>query len=421
MLKEIKGNLLNACEDVIAHQVNCKGVMGAGVAKQIKQNLMTTDSFSEYCNLCKTMSANVLLGSNHWCKAYNGKDIVNMFGEDIPTGKKLDTNYNALNSCLLLLMKKAKEHSKSIALPGYLGCGLAGGDWNLVYDMIKNNYNALNSCLLLLMKKAKEHSKSIALPGYLGCGLAGGDWNLVYDMIKNAAETHGIDVTIYYLPSSVKMLWEDFGDVPMDPETECIEEKWHGFEAGTHREEIWSWFEETFHASVAELMGLTPKVLPSLEEIRADYKSFRELTKDVKTLEDLKKLRHQFVIEINGVSISEFEEMPTEIEWVRYDGYGCLEDIYDYFDGKPKLRHQFVIEINGVSISEFEEMPTEIEWVRYDGYGCLEDIYDYFDGKPKFQINCKEHDELRYLVIGAITEDDVTEENYKRWQDWISK
>lgn len=224
------------------------------------------------------------------------------------------------------------------------------------------------------MKKAKEHSKSIALPGYLGCGLAGGDWNLVYDMIKNAAETHGIDVTIYYLPSSVKMLWEDFGDVPMDPETECIEEKWHGFEAGTHREEIWSWFEETFHASVAELMGLTPKVLPSLEEIRADYKSFRELTKDVKTLEDLKKLRHQFVIEINGVSISEFEEMPTEIEWVRYDGYGCLED-----------------------------------------------IYDYFDGKPKFQINCKEHDELRYLVIGAITEDDVTEENYKRWQDWISK
>lgn len=327
MLKEIKGNLLNACEDVIAHQVNCKGVMGAGVAKQIKQNLMTKDSFSEYCNLCKTMSANVLLGSDHWCKAYNGKDIVNMFGEDIPTGKKLDTNYSALNSCLLLLMKKAKEHKQSIALPGYLGCGLAGGDWNLVYDMI-----------------------------------------------KNAAETHGVDVTIYYLPSSVKMLWEDFGDVPMNPETECIEEKWHGFEAGTHREEIWSWFEETFHASVAELMGLTPKILPSLGEIRADYKAFRELTKYVRTLEDIKKLRHQFVIEINGVSISEFEEMPTEIEWVRYDGYGCLED-----------------------------------------------IYDYLDGKPKFLINCKECDELRYLVIGTITEKDITEENYKKWQDWVSK
>lgn len=173
---------------------------------------MTKDSFSEYYNLCKTMSANVLLGSNHWCKAYNGKYIVNMFGEDIPTGKKLDTNYNALNSCLLLLMKKAKEHEQSIGLPGYLGCGLAGGDWNRVYDMI-----------------------------------------------KNAAETCGVDVTIYYLPSSVKMLWEDFGDVPMDPETECLEKAWHGFAVGTHLEEIWHWFEETFHVSVAELMGLTPK------------------------------------------------------------------------------------------------------------------------------------------------------------------
>lgn len=111
-----------------------------------------------------------------------------------------------------------------------------------------------------------------------------------------------------------------------------------------------------------------------MEEIRADYKAFRELTKDVRTLEDIKKLRHQFAIEINGVSISEFEETPAEIEWVRYDGYGCPED-----------------------------------------------IYDYLDGNPKFQINCKEHDELRYLVIGTITEDDVTQENYKRWQDWISK
>ena len=27
----------------------------------------------------------------------------------------------------------------------------------------------------------------------------------------------------------------------MNPETECIEQAWHGFSAGTHREEIWHW------------------------------------------------------------------------------------------------------------------------------------------------------------------------------------
>lgn len=58
-------------------------------------------------------------------------------------------------------------------------------------------------------------------------------------------------------PSTAYILWAEFGDVPMNPETECIEEEWYGFEAGTHREEIWHWFEETFNVSVAkDLMGL---------------------------------------------------------------------------------------------------------------------------------------------------------------------
>ena len=38
----------------------------------------------------------------------------------------------------------------------------------------------------------------------------------------------------------------------MDPETERIESEWHVFNAGTHREEIWHWFEQTFDLSVAE-------------------------------------------------------------------------------------------------------------------------------------------------------------------------
>lgn len=53
----------------------------------------------------------------------------------------------------------------------------------------------------------------------------------------------------------VKDLWKNFGDVPMNPETECIEEGWLGFPAGTFREDIWHWFEEHFDISVAELMG----------------------------------------------------------------------------------------------------------------------------------------------------------------------
>ncbi len=49
-------------------------------------------------------------------------------------------------------------------------------------------------------------------------------------------------------------LWNEFGDVPMNPDTECIEEDWNGFAAGTHREEIWHWFEETFNISIYRLL-----------------------------------------------------------------------------------------------------------------------------------------------------------------------
>lgn len=53
---------------------------------------------------------------------------------------------------------------------------------------------------------------------------------------------------------SIEELWEEFGDVPMNPETECIEEAWRDFPIGTHREDIWHWFESTFNVRVHDLM-----------------------------------------------------------------------------------------------------------------------------------------------------------------------
>lgn len=51
-------------------------------------------------------------------------------------------------------------------------------------------------------------------------------------------------------------LWGEFGDLPMNPETERIEQEWNHFPVGTHREDIWHWFEECFGISVAtDLMG----------------------------------------------------------------------------------------------------------------------------------------------------------------------
>lgn len=67
----------------------------------------------------------------------------------------------------------------------------------------------------------------------------------------------GCEVEKLCVEIPVKELWSEFGDVLMNPETECIEEEWNEFSKGTHREEIWHWFEETYDINVAEdLMGL---------------------------------------------------------------------------------------------------------------------------------------------------------------------
>lgn len=46
MIKKVDGNILETSEDIICHQVNCKGVMGAGLAKQIKSKYLNV--YKEY-------------------------------------------------------------------------------------------------------------------------------------------------------------------------------------------------------------------------------------------------------------------------------------------------------------------------------------------------------------------------------------
>ena len=61
---------------------------------------------------------------------------------------------------------------------------------------------------------------------------------------KSAVSTH-VDI------GGVERLWEALEDVLVD-EDEKITRKWGCFEKGTHREEIWHWFEETFGISVGD-------------------------------------------------------------------------------------------------------------------------------------------------------------------------
>lgn len=52
----------------------------------------------------------------------------------------------------------------------------------------------------------------------------------------------------------LEKLWLALEDVPMNPETECIESEFLCFPAGTNREEIWHWFDERHTKGVHYLL-----------------------------------------------------------------------------------------------------------------------------------------------------------------------
>ena len=125
MIKERKGDLLQADTPMIAHQVNCQGVMGAGIARQIRKDFLTAGQYREYQQLCKK-NREALLGA---CYLTQKKDtlryVAHLFAENIPTGKGLDTEYSALRQSLTSMMfLAAQEGVSQIAIPAIWAAGL---------------------------------------------------------------------------------------------------------------------------------------------------------------------------------------------------------------------------------------------------------------------------------------------------------
>lgn len=137
MIKVVEGNILDAKEDIIGHQVNCHSVMGAGLAKQIK--LKYPNVYKEYMWYCDSFKNDKqqLLGQCYIVETDNDdKYIANIFGQYGFGRHERQTNYVALEMGLKNLKRIAHEHDKSVALPYGLGCGLAGGSWDIVYEII---------------------------------------------------------------------------------------------------------------------------------------------------------------------------------------------------------------------------------------------------------------------------------------------
>lgn len=135
----IRGDLLEADADIICHQVNCQGVMGAGVAKQIADKWpYVKKEYVKFCN-SKKLKQN-LLGEVQLVAANGGFQqegdplILNIFGQLYYGHDGVYTDYSALTKAFRKMNQLYK--GKTLAFPYGFGCGLAGGDWQDVEPML---------------------------------------------------------------------------------------------------------------------------------------------------------------------------------------------------------------------------------------------------------------------------------------------
>lgn len=140
----MEGNILDTPFQFIAHQVNCQGVMGAGLARQIKMKY--PEVFQDYVKYCKLFSKDNLFGSGFGSWTRDNKHcILNIFGQFGYGIGKRQTDYDALYAGFAYVIKLIrdtyfvtnKSYQIVIAIPYGIGCGLAGGDWNEVKSVLE--------------------------------------------------------------------------------------------------------------------------------------------------------------------------------------------------------------------------------------------------------------------------------------------
>lgn len=143
LVTEEVGDIVTADVDVIMHQVNCSNAMGSGVALSILNEYPIVKE--EFHKFSEALDKEERLGKCQIIKVDKHKWVVNLFGQlDYGNGRlngRVYTNYDALQKSLDEAFAALEGEGLIVVIPKYMGCGLAGGDWDTVNNMIHHVAN----------------------------------------------------------------------------------------------------------------------------------------------------------------------------------------------------------------------------------------------------------------------------------------
>ena len=128
----IEGNILDITSGIICHQVNCRGVFNVGLAKQIRKKY--PEAYRRYMGYHKQFGWE--LGEIQIVQVSKDLVICNIAGQDdYGNDGYCYTNYSFLKQGIERL--KALT-DRQIYFPYGMGCGYAGGDWNIVLELVEH-------------------------------------------------------------------------------------------------------------------------------------------------------------------------------------------------------------------------------------------------------------------------------------------
>lgn len=122
-------DLLSVPKGIIVHQVNCKGVMGRGLALAIRRKWPVV--YDEYMRAYR--QGKWSLGKIQLVEVGPELYVCNLAGQDGWGTRKQQTNYDALEEAFF----KVRMFHRPTYAPWNFGCGLAGGDWSIVQPLVE--------------------------------------------------------------------------------------------------------------------------------------------------------------------------------------------------------------------------------------------------------------------------------------------
>jgi hypothetical protein len=140
------GDLLKINSGIILHQVNYLGTLNAGLGKLLSDKYPgLAESLFKHASInILSMDSHSNLGT-HYDYVMEDLTIINCFTEKGLCSERQpndppNTQYNSIIECFNSVMKKySKEADEGkIYLPFKYGCGLAGGNWYIVNEILKD-------------------------------------------------------------------------------------------------------------------------------------------------------------------------------------------------------------------------------------------------------------------------------------------